>query len=89
MSTRPWFLWDGDVTEDELRSRLRDPDPSIRAQWQGVVLREARYREVFDYLTLDEIVRDFAAIERHLGRRRAFWIWLLQGFRRDGVLPAA
>lgn len=89
MSPRPWFLWDSSMTEEELRARLRDPDPAIRAQWQGVVLREARYQEVFDYLTLDTIDRDFSAIERHLGRRRAFWRWLLEGFRRDGVLPAA
>lgn len=88
-STRPWFLWDATVSEDELRVRLRHPDASVRAQWQGVVMREARYREVFDYLTLEEITRDFKHIERHLGRRRAFWIWLLEGFRRDGFLPAA
>ena len=28
-------------------------------------------------------------VERHLGRRREFWRWLLSGWRRDGLLPAA
>jgi hypothetical protein len=88
-ATGPWFLRDTNVSEDELRARLRHPDALVRAQWQGVVMREARYREVFDYLTLEEITRDFEYIERHVGRRRAFWIWLLEGFRRDGFLPAA
>lgn len=86
---RPWFLWDSDVSDVELRARLRHEDPAIRAQWQGVIMREATYAEVFEYLTLAEIVRDFLLIERHLGRRRAFWNWLLEGFRRDGFLPAA
>lgn len=85
---RPWFLWDAQVSEAELRTRLHHPDPAVRAQWQGVIMREARFREVFEYLTLAEIVRDFEHIERHLGRRRAFWIWILEGFRRDGILPA-
>ena len=89
MDARPWFLWDSDVTEAELRARLVHADPCIRAQWQGVVMREATFKEVFEYLTLAEIVRDFANIERHLGRRRGFWIWILEGFRRDGFLPAA
>ncbi len=89
VSARPWFLWDSDITDEELRVRLAHPDAKTRAQWQGVVMREATFREVFGYLTLAEIVRDFSHIERHLGRRRAFWIWILEGFRRDGFLPAA
>ncbi len=89
MTARPWFLWDSSIDEATLRARLQHPDPLVRAQWQGTVLREATYREVFEYLTLAEITRDFAHIERHLGRKRAFWIWLLEGFRRDGYLPAA
>lgn len=88
MKDRPWFLWDVPVTETELRERLRDPDPLIRAQWQGRVLREARYPEVWEYLTLDEILRDWPHIQRHLGRMRGFWEFLLEGWREDGLLPA-
>lgn len=40
---RPYFLWDVPVTEAELRERLCDADPEVRAQWQGRVMREARY----------------------------------------------
>ena len=86
---RPYFLWDVDVTEAELRARLRHPDPAIRAQWQGCLLREARFDEVWSYLTLDEVLRDWPLIQRHLGRRRDFWVWLLDGWRKDGLLPAA
>ncbi len=88
MDERPWFLWDVRVTESELRERLHDPDARIRAQWAGHVLREATYREVWEYLSLEEILRDWPLIRRHLGRRREFWEWLLQGWRDDGLLPA-
>ena len=86
MHDRPWFLWDAEITEEQLRERLRHPDPRIRAQWQGVVLREAKPSEVWRYLTLDEVVHDWQHIQRHLGRRRRFWEFLLAGWREDGLL---
>ena len=85
---RPWFLWDVDVSEAELRERLRDPDPRIRAQWQGHLMREALYNEVWQYLTLDEVLDNWDNIHRHLGRRRGFWDFLINGWRHDGLLPA-
>lgn len=88
MRDRPYFLWDVQITEAGLRERLRHPDPYIRAQWQGRVMREARPDEVWAYLTLDEILRDWNYLQRHLGRKRPFWEFLLRGWREDGLLPA-
>lgn len=88
MRDRPYFLWDVPVTEAELRERLRDPDPRIRAQWQGCVLREARYGDVWRYVSLAEILDNWEQIRRHLGRRRAFWEFLLRGWRQDGLIAA-
>lgn len=87
-ASKPWFLWDVDLSEDELRERLRQPDDDARAQWQACVMREGRYREVWQYVTLDEILRDWPHIRRHLGRSRPFWEFLLQGWREDGLLPS-
>lgn len=86
MSARPWFLWDVEISDEEFRERLRDVDPRIRAQWQGSLLREARYGEVWRYVTLDEVLENWQHIRRHLGRRRAMWEWLIDGWRRDGLL---
>jgi hypothetical protein len=81
-------MWDVQITEDELRERLQDPDPRIRAQWAGRIMREATYRETWQYLTLEYILRDWEFIQRHLGRRCEFWRWLLRGWREDGLLPS-
>ena len=59
MDQRPPFLWDVPVTERELRERLHHPDPAIRAQWEGRVLCEATFAEVWQYLTLEEVLRDW------------------------------
>jgi hypothetical protein len=82
---KPWFLWDVDVTEAEFRQALKHSDSAIRGQWQGGLLREARYAEIWSYVTLNEVVENWAEIVPHLGRRRAMWEWLLEGWRRDVV----
>jgi hypothetical protein len=87
MDKRPYFLWDVPVTEAELRERLHHPDPRIRAQWEGHLLREANFREVWKYLTLEEVLRDWSYLYKHLGRSRPFWDSLLRGWREDGLIP--
>lgn len=83
---RPWFLWNLDITEAEFRARLAHEDPAIRAQWQGTLLREANFREVWKWVRLKDVLTNWSNITRHLGRRRAFWEWLFDGWRRDGLL---
>ena len=86
--TRPYFLWDVDVDESGLLNRLHTDDADARAQWQGWVMAEARYDDVWRYLTLEEILRDWEHIKRHLGRKRAFWEFLLRGWRERGLIAA-
>lgn len=86
MSERPWFLWSVDVTEEVFRERLRDEDPAIRAQWQGLLMREARWKEIWQYLRLRDVLGNWENIQRHLGRKREFWVWLIDGWREDGLL---
>jgi hypothetical protein len=89
MRDRPWFLWDVPVTEAELRVKLRTPDLDARAQWQACILREACFGEVWQYLTIEDVLANWTHIRRHLGRRRRFWEWLLDGWRKDGLLDPA
>lgn len=88
LPTRPYFLWDVDVDEEELRRKLASPDPDARAQWQGWIMAEARFDDVWQYLSLAVIVRDWEHIRRHLGRKRAFWEFLLNRWRARGLLAA-
>ncbi len=88
MAGKPYFLWDVDVTEDQLREKLRSGDPDARAQWQGWVMAEARYDDVWKYLTLEDVLRDWPHIQRHLGRMRGYWEFLLDGWRRQGLIHA-
>lgn len=88
MSEHLYFLWDVPITEAELRERLRETDSDTRAQWEARIMREARFDDVWRYITLEDVVRDWQQIKRHLGRQRGFWEFLLKGWREDGLLTS-
>jgi hypothetical protein len=75
---RPYFLWDEDITADELRTLLSDPDPEVRAYFLGKLMRQAKPDDVFSFVSLREIVDQFSAVQRYLGRSREFWSWLIE-----------
>jgi hypothetical protein len=83
----PYFLWDAPMTVGELQVRLRSAVPGDRVRLLGKILREARDPDVWRFTTPEEIVALWPQLERHLGRRRAFWQFLLgrwQEPQRDG-----
>jgi hypothetical protein len=75
---RPYFLWWTDATVGVLRRHLKDPDPTVRHYWMGALLREANTRDVWLYVTADEIRAAWLHILRHLGKSRNLWAFLLQ-----------
>src|SRR5690242_1935709 len=74
---RPYFLWWTDLTVRDFRAALRDPDPERRAYWMGALLREANSRDVWVFVTPADIRDLWPHLQRHLGRTREMWSWLL------------
>jgi hypothetical protein len=74
---RPYFLWDSDMTLERFRELLRDPDERVRAYYVGKLMRQAKPDDVFEFVTLADIGASWPNLERYLGRKRAFWAWLL------------
>jgi hypothetical protein len=83
---RPYFLWDEDRSVSEFRRALAEADRSSRPRLIGKLMREARDTDVWRFVTPHEVWTEFASIQPHLGRRRAFWVYLLTGWHRDGFL---
>jgi hypothetical protein len=84
---RPYFVWDEHITMRELRQKLASPVVEERALWMARVLREARYQDVWQLLRLSEVLAMWPLLDRHLGRTREFWNWLIEGWRSDGLIP--
>ncbi len=74
---RPYFLWDVNLSIDAFREKVRDTNPDVRAMWIGKLMRQAKPDDVFLFVGLEDIRRDWARLVRHLGQTLSFWTWLL------------
>jgi hypothetical protein len=76
--TRPYFLFWTDATVADFRAHLASSDLEERAYWMGALLREANTRDVWLFVTSDEIRELWPKLVRYLGRARSMWAYLLQ-----------
>jgi len=81
---RPYFLWDCDLTLEEFRLGLQNPDANVRAYLVGKLMRQAKPDDVFNYVSPREIQELWPRLERYLGRSRAFWTWLFERWKAQG-----
>ena len=81
----PYFLWDEPMTLADLQTRLREASRPERLRLLGRILREARDPDVWRFTTLAEVTAEWPELRRYLGRRRAFWEFLLQRWQEPGL----
>ena len=81
---RPYFLWDCDLTLDQFRRGLGDPDPDVRAYLVGKLMRQAKPDDVFLFVRPGEIRELWPRLTRYLGRTREFWLWLFETWEGQG-----
>ncbi len=82
----PYFLWDEPMTVAELRARLLRGSRPERIRLLAKILREARDTEVWSFTTPEDVATDWQALAVHLGKRRAFWEFLLRSWVAQGRL---
>lgn len=85
---RPYFLWDEDVSIGELHDILAKADSPRRDQLLAKMLREARDLDVWHFVRPIEVARVLERLRRRLGRRHAFWSFLIEGWRSFDLLRA-
>lgn len=82
---RAYFLWDSDVTLERFVELLQHPELETRAYALGKLLRQAKPDDVFTFVSPAEIREHWPRIEPYLGRTRAFWRWVLDTWKEQGV----
>lgn len=58
-STRPYFLWDYDLTEDDVRRILSGENQTDKRWLMARILASAHFDDVWKYLSVREIVNNF------------------------------
>ncbi|MDE3089701.1 MAG: hypothetical protein KGJ80_10025 [Chloroflexota bacterium] len=83
---RPYFIWDYDLTEDDVRAILRG-DNEFEKLWLMVrIMESARWEDIWQYLTLAEIRRYWRFLYRRMRREvRDVWAWALEVWERGTV----
>lgn len=75
----PYFLWDYDLTENDVRRLLKEGDVYTRQWLVARILSSAKFGDVFDYLTIKEILAIFPKLrmrkEIKQAWERAFTAW--------------
>ena len=82
----PYFLWDEPMTVAEFKQRLQTASPPEQKRLLAKLLREARDTDVWQFTTPQEVWRRWNELSPMLGRRRAFWEWLLTSWDKEGLL---
>jgi len=81
----PYFTWDAPLRVREIHQLLAAQDAeSFRLL--GKILREARDTDVWAFASPGFVAAHWQQLKPHLGRRLAFWEWLLKRLREEGHL---
>jgi len=83
---RPYFLWDESITIGELKETLADGDEAEKIRLLAKILREARDDEVWYFTNVQQVLDLWSQLAPRLGRRRAFWDFLFDAWRRHGLV---
>ncbi len=76
---RPYFIWDYDLTEDDVRAILRG-DNEYEKLWVMVrILESARWSDIWSYLTLAQVRHYWPQLYRRMRREvRDVWAWAME-----------
>ncbi len=84
--TVPYFLWDEPMSVAQLKERLQTSSHAERTRLLAKILREARDPDVWRFTSPDEVRQLWPEIRRSLGRRKAFWEFLLERWQIEGLI---
>lgn len=74
LDRRPYFLWDEDLTVADFREHLANGSRSERLRLIAKLLREAHEDDVWEFLTLEEVLAAVPNVASLLGRKRERWL---------------
>ncbi|MBM3129704.1 MAG: hypothetical protein FJ009_13895 [Chloroflexi bacterium] len=83
---RPYFIWDYDLTEEDVRAILRGDNEYEKIQMMVRILESARWSDIWRYLTLAEVMRYWPQLYRRMRREvRDVWAWALEEWARGAT----
>lgn len=75
-SNAPYFIWDYDLTDTDVRAILRGDDEAQKTWLVARLLEAARYEDIWEYISLEEL-RAIFPILKLKPQVRAAWEFAL------------
>jgi hypothetical protein len=85
-SDRLDFLWDEPLTRGDLKKILAGENEEERLYYAAKILREARFEEVWNYLSPKFLASHWEELRRRLGRKKWFWEFFYATWRDHGLI---
>ena len=84
---RPYFIWDYDISEEQVGAILRGDDEFHKAWLIGRIVQYARWDDIWSYLTLDDVRQHFDQIAWRLPFMKEMWAHALAVWSHEVGAP--
>jgi hypothetical protein len=84
---KPDFLWDEPLSRQQLKQLLESGSEEQRVYYAAKILREARFEQVWEYLTPAFFDLYWDKLKTRLGRKKRFWQFLHDAWKSHGLIP--
>ncbi len=74
---RPYFFWDYDITEEEVREILRSGNEVEKAWVITRILEHAKWEDIWRYLTVRDIQENLKRLRFRWPRDRELWTYAI------------
>ncbi len=81
---RPYFFWDYNLSDEEVRRILRSGTSSEKAWIITRILEYAKWDDIWRYLTVADIRENFAHLRFRRPQDRDLWAYTLDRWTRRG-----
>ena len=83
-SQRPYFFWDYDLSDEDVRHILRRGSPSEKAWVITRILEYAKWEDIWRYLAVADICENFEHLRFRHPQDRELWAYALDRWTRHG-----
>ncbi len=75
--TIPNFCWDRKLTEKQIWQKLQSLKGLKKNHFLAWIMREAEFKDVWKYVSPQQVWSQFSELKIFLGRRKKFWEFIL------------
>ena len=85
----PYFMWDYRYTVGQIKEMLVSSEESERIWLMAKIMRDARYCDVWKFVSLQDFLKYRERLMPRLGRLRGFWEFLYSRWIKYGLVQDA